>query len=223
MAQPMEADARRSLFRLRRDRILQTAVALADQVGLESLSMRRLAGELDVVPMALYNHVANKEDMLDGMVDVVFQEISLPQPGADWKTAMRQGAMSARQVLSRHRWAIGMTESRTKPGAANLRHRDSVIGCLRQGGFPIELAIHASSALDSYIYGFALQERSLPFDSTEELGEQAETILSRFPSGEYPYLAETIVEVVNKSGWEYADEFEFGLDLILDGLERRLP
>jgi AcrR family transcriptional regulator len=199
--------------------VLSAAVRLADQDGIESLSMRRLAQEFGVVPMALYKHVANKEDMLDGMVDVVFSEIDLPSDGVHWKRAMRQRAVSARQVLARHRWAIGLTESRMKPGATNLRHHDSVIGSLR-AGFSIEMAIHAYSALDSYIYGFALQEQALPFDNPENVGELAEEMLSQFPADEYPYLKETIVELIDKSDWEYADEFEFGLDLILDGLEQ---
>lgn len=222
MASRNAAEEPAARARLSRDRVLKAAVALADKEGLEGLSMRKLGTELGVVPMALYKHVGNKEDMLDGMVDVVFAEISLPPPELDWKATTRARAVSTRQVLARHTWAIGITESRTKPGPANLRHRDSVIGCLRQGGFPIELAIHASSALDSYIYGFALQEQNLPFDSTEELAEDADVILSQFPTGEYPYLAETIAEVVKKPGWDHADEFEFGLDLILDALERHL-
>ena len=184
--------------------------------------MRRLAGEFGVVPMALYKHVANKDDMLDGMIDVVFAEIALPLPDEDWKVAMRKRATSAREVLGRHRWAIGLTESRTKPGPNNLRHHDSVIGCLRSAGFPIEFAIHASSTLDCYVYGFALQEQALPFEGSEDAVEVAEAILERFPVGEYPYLAETIAEVLNRSGWKYGDEFGFGLDLILDGLERVL-
>jgi AcrR family transcriptional regulator len=205
---------------LSRDRVLSAAVTLADEDGIESLSMRKLAQEFGVVPMALYKHVANKEDMLDGMVDIVFSEIDLPSSGTDWTTGMRQRAISARKVLARHRWAIGLTESRTKPGATNLRHHDSVIGCLREAGFSIEMAIHAYSALDSYIYGFALQEQTLPFDNSGEVGEVAEVMLSQFPADEYPYLKETIVELIDRSGWEYADEFEFGLDLILDGLQK---
>lgn len=207
---------------LSRDRVLKAAVALADKEGLEGLSMRRLAGEFGVVPMALYKHVANKDDMLDGMVDVVFTEIALPHPEEDWKTAMRRRAVSARQVLGRHRWAIGLTESRMKPGVTNLRHHDSVIGSLRNAGFPIALAIHAYSTMDSYIYGFALQEQQLPFEGSDDAGDVAEGILQQFPVGEYPYLAETIAEVLNRSGWKYADEFGFGLELILDGLERFL-
>jgi AcrR family transcriptional regulator len=207
---------------LSRERVLRAAIAFADRKGIESLSMRKLGQKLGVEAMSLYKHVANKDDMLDGMVDVVFSEIDRPSAGVHWKTAMRQRAMSARQVLARHRWALGLTESRMKPGPTNLRHHDSVIGCLRTAGFSIELAIHAYSALDSYIYGFALQEQQLPFHNPEEVGEVAEGMLRQFPAGEYPYLAETIAEVINRSGWEYADEFEFGLDVMLDGLERLL-
>lgn len=201
--------------------MLRAAIAFADAKGIESLSMRKLGQELGVEAMSLYKHVANKDDMLDGMVDVVFSEFDLPSDGVNWREAMRLRATSARQALSRHPWAIGLTESRMKPGPANLRHHDSVIGCLREAGFSIEMAIHAYSALDSYIYGFALQEKSLPFDTSDQVGEVAEIILSQFPANEYPYLAESVVEYITKSGWEYSDEFQFGLDLILDGLEKR--
>ncbi|MEA2499381.1 MAG: hypothetical protein QOH26_1786 [Actinomycetota bacterium] len=205
---------------LSRERVLLAAIAFADDKGIESLSMRKLGQVLGVEAMSLYKHVANKEDMLDGMVDVVFSEMDLPPQGVHWKTAMRLRAVSAREVLSLHPWAIGLTDSRMKPGPANLRHHDSVIGCLRAAGFSIEMAIHAYSALDSYIYGFALQEQSLPFETRDEIGEVAESMLQQFPADDYPYLAETIVEHINKSGWEYGDEFAFGLDLVLDGLER---
>jgi AcrR family transcriptional regulator len=221
VAKQIDAEARPRVP-LSRDRLLSAAVTLADQDGIESLSMRKLAQEFGVVPMALYRHVSNKDDMIDGMVDVIFSEIDLPPKGTDWKTGMRQRAISARQVLARHRWAIGLTESRMKPGATNLRHHDSVIRCLGEAGFSIEMAVHAYSALDSYIYGFALQQQALPFDNPEDVGEVAKTMLSQFPSDEYPYLARTIAEVINKSGWQYADEFEFGLDLLLEGLERKL-
>jgi AcrR family transcriptional regulator len=205
---------------LNRDKVLREAVSLADENGIESLTMRKLAEEFGVVPMALYKHVANKEDLLDGMVDVVFGEIDLPPKGAHWKTAMRDRANSVRQVISRHRWAIGLTESRRKPGPTNLRHHDAVIGCLRAAGFSTEMAIHAYSALDSYIYGFALQEQQLPFDSPQEVGAVAASMLQDFPTDEYPHLAETIVQHINKAGWQYGDEFAFGLELILGGLER---
>jgi AcrR family transcriptional regulator len=205
---------------LSRERVLRAAIAFADAKGIESLSMRKLGQELGVEAMSLYKHVANKDDMLVGMVDVVFGEIDLPSDGVPWRTAMRQRAFSARAALSRHPWAIGLMESRMRPGPANLRHHDSVIGCMREAGFSIEMAIHAYSALDSYIYGFALQEKSLPFDTPDGVGEVSEMMLAQFPADEYPYLAETVVEHITKSGWEYAHEFDFGLEMILDALER---
>lgn len=199
--------------------MLRAAISFADRNGLDSLSMRKLGGELRVEAMSLYKHVASKDDMLDGMVDVIFGEIDLPAEGADWKSAMRERAISARAILARHPWAIGLMESRMKPGPANLRHHDSVIGCLRGAGFSIEDSVHAYSTLDSYIYGFALQEKSLPFDSPEETGKVSEQMLARFSTDDYRHLTEVMVEHVGKPGYDYADEFEFGLDLILDGLE----
>jgi hypothetical protein len=154
------------------------------------------------------------------MVDLVFSEIDLPPSGADWKTAMRQRAISVREVLFRHRWAIGLMESRTNPGPATLRHHDAVIASLRQAGFSIEMAAHAYSLLDSYIYGFALQQMSLPFNTSEEAAEVAQDIFEQFAADQYPYLAELTFEHVMKPGYDYGDEFEFGLDLILDGLAR---
>jgi AcrR family transcriptional regulator len=205
---------------LSRDRVLLAAVAFADESGIASLSMRRLGEALEVEAMSLYNYVGNKDELLDGMVDLVFSEIGLPSGEAGWKTAMRERAISARQALSRHRWAIGLMESRTSPGPATLRHHDAVIGSLRQAGFSVEMAAHAFSALDSYIYGFALQEASLPFDTAEETVEVAQTMMEQFPAHEYPHLTELTVEHVLKPGYDYGDEYEFGLDLILDGLER---
>ncbi len=205
---------------LRRDRVLHTAVAFADEHGMASLTMRKLGEALGVEAMSLYNHVANKDDLLDGMIDVVFGEIGLPSGEAGWKTAMRQRAVSAREVLSRHRWSIGLMESRTTPGPATLRHHDAVIGSLRGAGFSIPMAAHAFSVLDSYIYGFALQEASLPFESGEETAELAEAIMSQMPAGAYPHLTELAVEHVLQPGYAYGNEFDFGLDLILDGLER---
>jgi hypothetical protein len=168
--------------------------------------------------MSLYNHVANKSDLLDGMIDIVFSEIELP-PGGDWKAAMRRRAVSARQALRRHRWAIGLMESRTSPGPATLRHHDAVLGCLRRGGFSVELTAHAYSLLDSYIYGFALQEAGLPFGTGEEAAQVAREISGAFSSGQYPYLTEMALEHVIKPGYDYGDEFEAGLDLILDALQ----
>jgi AcrR family transcriptional regulator len=207
---------------LSRERVLRAAVALADENGIASLTMRKLGEALGVEAMSLYNHVTNKDEVLDGMIDVVFSEIDLPPSGTDWKTAMRQRGISIRAALARHRWAIGLMESRTTPGPATLRHHDAVIGTLRNAGFSIELTAHAYSALDSYIYGFAAQEPSLPFDTPQETAEVAQAIMARFPPGEYPHLTELTIEHVLKPGYSYASEFEYGLDLILDGLERDL-
>jgi AcrR family transcriptional regulator len=208
---------------LTRDRVLWTGLALADEHGLDWLSMRKLGQALGVEAMSLYHHVANKEDLIDGMIDLVFAEIELPSNQDDWKTAMRTRALSARQVLSRHRWANGLMESRSTPGAANLRHHDAVIGCLRRAGFPMTLVAHAYSALDSYIYGFAMQERTLPFETAEQTAELAQAIMSRFPVAAFPHLAALMSEHVLQPGYDYAKEFEFGLDLLLDGIERALP
>lgn len=206
--------------RLSRDRVLRTAVALADAGGIESLTMRKLGVEMGVEAMSLYNHVANKGDLLDGMIDVVFGEIDLPTDDADWRSAMRRRAISARAALFRHPWAVGRMESRATPGPATLRHHDVVLGILRGAGFSVELAAHASSVLDSYIYGFALQALSLPFDAGQDTAEVTQAIMARFASGEYPHLTEMAVEHVLRPGYDYAHEFEYGLDLVLDGLER---
>jgi AcrR family transcriptional regulator len=203
--------------------VLRAAIALADAGGLESLTMRRLGEELGVEAMSLYKHVANKEDLLDGMTDEVFAEITLPDVSTDWRTAMRERAISVRDVLSRHPWATPLMSSRTSPGPATMRHHDTVIGVLRGAGFPVALAAHAFSALDSYVYGFALQQRSLPFETGEQAAELADAILASFPADEYPHLAELTVQHVLQPGYDYGDEFEFGLDLILDGLEQAVP
>jgi AcrR family transcriptional regulator len=207
---------------LRRDRILAAAVDHADAHGLESLSMRKLADELDFAPMALYRHVAGREDLVDGMVDLVFGELDTPKPGDDWREAMRRRAFSVRDALARHRWAIGLMESRRNPGPASLRHHDAVIGCLRAAGFSMAMTAHAYSVLDSYIYGFALTKLNLPFETDEEVAAVAQTMLDPFPDGEYPHLVAFIAEHAMQPGYDYGDEFEYGLDLVLDGLERML-
>jgi AcrR family transcriptional regulator len=204
---------------LSRERVLRAAINLADRGGIDSLSMRKLGQEVGVEAMSLYNHVRNKEDVLNGMVDFVFSEIDLPSRGADWTTAMRQRAISARQALLRHPWAIGLMESRVQPGPATLRHHDSVLRNLREAGFSVELAAHAYSVLDSYIYGFTLNELSLPFDTSEGAVEVAGNIFREFRPGDYPYLAEMATEHAMKPGYNYGDEFAFGLDLILNGLK----
>ena len=207
---------------LSRDRVLEAAVAFADVHGIDSLTMRKLGEVVGVEAMSLYNHVANKDDLLDGMIDRVFGEIGLPAGGPGWRAAMRARAVSARAVLSRHRWAIGLMESRTSPGAATLRHHDAVIGSLRAGGFSVEMAAHAFSLLDSYIYGFALQEATLPFDGGRDTAELAQEILAAVRPEDYPHLTELAVEHVMQPGYDYGNEFAFGLELILDGLERVL-
>jgi AcrR family transcriptional regulator len=204
---------------LSRERVLRAAIALADTGGIESLSMRRLGQELGVEAMSLYNHVANKDDILDGMVDLVFGEIALPEAQGDWKPAMRRRAISAHEALLRHAWAPSLMQSRTKPGPATMRHHDSVLGSLRTAGFPLVMAAHAVSVIDGYVYGFALQQINVPLQSREQVAEVGEQIL-RLMAGEYPHLAEMITQHAMKPGYDYADEFEFGLDLILDGLER---
>jgi len=205
---------------LNRERVLEAGVALADREGIAELSMRKLGQEVGVEAMSLYNHVRNKEELLNGMVDIVFSEIDLPAAGEDWPTAMRRRAISARQALKRHPWAIGLMESRAQPGPATLRHHDSVLRNLREGGMSIETAAHAYSLLDSYIYGFTLNEQSLPFDSSPaKVAEVAGNIMRDMPAGEYPYLTEMAVEHAMKPGYDYGNEFEFGLKMIIDGLQ----
>ena len=210
---------------LTRERVFQAAVALADERGIESLTMRALGEELGVEAMSLYHYVANKDELLDGMVDVVFGEIELPTTDVDWRTAMRRRAISARESLTRHRWAVGLLESSTNPGPANFRLHDAVLECLREAGFSVENAVHAYSVQDAYIYGFALQEKTLPVGTPAELAEAAENMRRLFSADEYPHIAETITEQVTRPGYDFAKEFEFGLDLILDALEplREVP
>ena len=204
---------------LSRERVLRTAVAIADAKGNSALTMRSLAHELGVKPMSLYHHVANKEEILDGIIDLVFGEIDLPPTDFGWRQAIRHRAISARKVLSRHAWAIPLMESRTNPGPATLRQHDAVIGAFRRAGFSVQLTAHGYSLLDSYVYGFSLQESvSLPFDKVTA-PELAEKILAQLPSDEYPHLAELATEHILQPGYDYGEEFEIGLDLILDGLE----
>jgi AcrR family transcriptional regulator len=206
---------------LTRKRVLRAAMAHADRLGLSELSMRKLAEVLGVAPMALYRHIANKDDLIDAMIDVVFTEIELPARDADWRTAMRQRAISVRDALERHRWAIGLMESRLHPGPANLRHHDAVLGNLRAAGFSVEMTAHAYSVLDSYIYGFALTKMNLPFENGRgDVPDIAQGMLEPFPANTYPNLVEFIADHAMKPGYRYGEEFEYGLDLILAGLEK---
>ena len=206
--------------RLSRARVLATAVALADESGTAGLSMRRLGERLGVEAMSLYKHVANKDALLDGMVDAVFAEIELATGAPGWRVALRRRAVSVRQVLRRHPWAVPMMQSRTAPGPSTLRHLDAMIGALRAAGFSVPLTAHAMSAVDAYVYGFVLQEQALPFETEERSTEVVQQILASMPADEWPHLVEFAREHVLRPGYDYGLEFEWGLDLVLDGLER---
>jgi AcrR family transcriptional regulator len=207
---------------LSRERILREAMKLADKLGVEKLSMRKLGSRLGVEAMSLYNHIANKDDLLDGLVDTVIAEIELPEVGKDWKQGMRRRAHSAREMFLRHPWALVVMESRKNPGPNSMRYYNAVIGCLREGGFSIALAAHAFAALDSYIYGFAMQEMKLPFKNSQELDDLAGDIMQQVPTHLFPYFTEMITGHVMKPGYAFGAEFDWGLELMLDGLERHL-
>src|SRR5688500_6032278 len=194
---------------LNRDRVLRAAIAIADEGGLESLTMRKLGQALGVEAMSLYHHVANKEDILDGVVDNILGEIGMPD-GGDWKEAMRRRAVSARDVFIRHPWAIGLVETRSSPGPASLRRHDAVIGNLRRRGFSIVLVAHAYFLLVSVIYVFALQEISLPVNTDERIRATAEATLERM-ADQYPHLTELTREHVLQPGYDFGKHFEFGL------------
>ncbi len=212
--------------------MLRAAVDLAVRDGIESLTMRKLADALGAGAMSLYHYAPNKDELLDGMVDIVFSELELPSTDVDWKTAMRRRAVAMREVLNRHRWAVGLMESRATPGLASLRHHDATLRCLREGGFSIEMTIQANSVQDAYIYGFALQEKSLPFETAQESTAVVEEQVREFAelaeerefaalAEEFPYLAEVVAGHVAKVGYDFKTSFEYGLDLILDALEQR--
>ena len=200
---------------------MKTAVALADREGLESVSMRKLADELGSGAMSLYHYVPNKEQLLDGIVDIVFSEIEPPPTDVDWKTAMRKRAISTRDALRRHPWAIGLMEGRTNHGPANLRLHDAVLGCLRAAGFSLEMTVHAYSVQDAFIYGFALQEQDMSPESADDFAVEAQRQMRDYEAvlAEYPHLVEVVGGHVAKAGYDYATEFLFGLDLILAGLD----
>lgn len=201
-----------------RDRAVQVAVALADAGGIASLSMRKLAAELGVEAMSLYYHVKNKDELLDGMVEQVYGEIMAPSVGDEWKSAMRERADSARHVLGQHPWAISMMDERTTQGT--MRHLDAVIGTLRHAGFSVAMAAHAMSLLDSYIHGFALQEASLPLDESGDISEVTEEIMAQQGMmAAFPHLAEMGATLILQPGYAYGNEFDFGIRLILDGIE----
>jgi AcrR family transcriptional regulator len=219
MATETDAQPRRRLP-LNRERVLHAALALADQAGIQALSMRRLAQELGVEAMSLYNYVKGKEDILDGIVEIVLEEIDIPSDEADWKEALRRTASSAHETLVRHRWACGVMLGRTRVSTPRMRWMESVLGTLRQAGFSADLTHHAYHALDSHITGFTLWQVSMPFDTRAELLDMADAFLGSIPADEYPYVVEHARQHLAPSNAEGASDFGFGLELILDGLER---
>ncbi len=208
---------------LSRERVLRCATEIADDAGISALTMRSLAHALGAKPMSLYHYVANKDEILDSIVDLVFSEIELPSAEGNWRMEMHRRANNVRQILNRHTWAIGLLESRTTPGPATLRHHDATLGALRAAGFSVPMTAHAYALLDSYIYGFALQEASLPFKGPETVADVGAPIVQLFSSGEYPHLVEIATEHVLQPGYDFGDEFEIGLNLILDALARWIP
>jgi AcrR family transcriptional regulator len=204
-----------------RERVLDAAFALADAGGLEAISMRRIGRALGVEGMALYNHVANKDAILDGIVERVLAEIPPPPVGGDWRWGMRARAVAARQVFLRHPWAIGLLEARHAGSSpARLGHFDAVLGCMRAAGFTSTQAMQAFSIIDSLVYGFILQELSLPFEDAAGLDEVGDDLLDQMADA-YPYLTEATVTAM-RDGWDFAEQFEFGLDLVLDALDASL-
>jgi Tetracyclin repressor-like, C-terminal domain/Bacterial regulatory proteins, tetR family len=203
---------------LSRERILITAIHLADKSGLESLSMRKIAQELGVQAMSLYNHVANKDDLLDGIIDIVIGEIEVPNLGVDWQTAMRRRANSAHEVLLRHPWATTPIVSRINIGPAMLRYIDATLGCLCEAGFSFEMVDRAWNAIDSHIYGFTLQELNFPIKTTE-YAKAAQEYIPNIPADKYPYMNRLTYYIID-GYYDGIVDFNFGLELILDGLDK---
>lgn len=202
--------------RVSREQVLDRALELADEGGLAAVTMASVGSRLGVEAMSLYRHIGNKEEMLDGLVDRVFAEIEVPADARDWRDALRRRAVSAHSALRRHPWAIGLMESRSQPGPATLGHHDAMVAILFRAGFDGRGATRVYNVLDSYVYGFALQEATLPFSSPEEMSSMSEQMLAAVADA-YPHLATVQRELVG-SGFDYADEFEAGLDIILGAL-----
>ncbi len=200
-------------------RVIEAAATVADRGGLSAVSMRNVGRELGVEAMSLYHHVANKAALLDGLADWVFEQFELPPDGMGWRAAITVRSSSVRAVLSAHPWALALVDSRANPGIASLRHYDAVIGCLRGGGFSVAMAARAYSVIDAYVYGFALTERNLPFDPTTGANDFAAGVA--MPVGDYPHLAELVGTLTVDGDYSFAAEFDLGLGIILDGLERR--
>ncbi len=208
--------------RLTAERVLDGAVALADEIGIDAFTIRKLADALDVKPMTIYHHLPNKEAIVDGMVDRVFAEIDLPPTDLGWKAAIAHRTTSARAALARHPWATPLMDSRTSPGPATLTHHDAVLGCFRAAGFSWEMTGHAYALVDAFLYGFALQEANLPATGGQEMAELAGELIEPLPTDDFPYLAGFVSQHVLAPGYDFGAEFDFGLRLILDGLEAAL-
>jgi AcrR family transcriptional regulator len=207
---------------LSRDRVLAGAITVADTGGIGALTIRTLAHELGVKPMSVYHYVANKDEIIDGIVDLVFAEINLPQPGGDWRPEMRRRASSARKVLAKHPWATPLLQSRLNPGPATLRHHNAFIATFRAAGFSVELTAHAFALIDSYVFGFALSENALPIHGPDSVADTAASMMQFFDAEAYPALLEFSMEHIMRPDYDFGREFEYGLDLILDGLARAL-
>ena len=203
---------------MNRERTLEVALTVADSEGIQAVTMRRLARELGVEAASLYHHVAGKDQILDGLVDVVAAEVELPEPSPDWRRTVSERAHHTRAVLRRHPWAVSLMASRNSPGPATLRLLETGIRCFREGGFTVPLAAHAISTVDSYVHGFVLQEVNLPFRDESELAAMTAAIMDTFPASEFPYLFELTVEHVLQPGYEYGKEFDSGLSVVLDGV-----
>jgi AcrR family transcriptional regulator len=207
---------------LSRERVLRCALDLADESGIASLTIRSLANSMGTKPMSLYHYVANKDEILDGIVDMVFDEIEPPSPVGEWRDQMHRRAHDVRRALKRHPWAVGLLETRASPGAATLRHHEATLATLRSAGFSVQMTAHAYALLDSYIYGAALQEAALPFHGPNAASEVTSSIVKLFSDGQYPRLVEVATEHVLKPGYDFGDEFDFGLNVILEGLARTI-
>jgi AcrR family transcriptional regulator len=221
MSVPASVGGKRS--RLDRERVLRGAVDVADRGGIAALTIRSLADELGVKPMTVYYYVTNKEEILDGIVDIVFSEIDLPTVGGDWRAELTERALSAREVLNKHPWAVALLESRTSPGPATLRHHDAVLGVLRAAGFSPADTAHAYALLDAFLYGHAVQEAALPFEGPEGPAQVAPQVVESMSlAGDFPHLTEMMASYYLRPGYDFADEFEIGLDAVLDSVSRWL-
>ena len=206
---------------LSRDHIIDGAMALADEIGLEPLTIRRLADHLGVRPMTIYHYVKNKDDIVDGMVGRVFDEVERPDPEAPWKEAVASRARSLRAALRRHPWAIPIMESRRTPGLDILEHHEAMLATWLRTGFPLQIVAHGLAVVDAFVYGFALQEAALPFGENDgDLTEASEQIIAPLSPEQYPALTRFTAEHVMQPGYSFGDSFEAGLGFMLDGVER---